>query len=92
MIVFSKLGASFFLYGRIPAYSELTFLAYVEAQETYRLDDEIELRTLNDGRTFRIVKRYDDPKDLASRLERAGVEARVGVSGEQFLYALAFAR
>ena len=60
------------------------------AQGTYRLDDEIELRTLNDGRTFRIVKRYDDPEDLAERLERAGLDAQVSASGEQFLYALAF--
>jgi demethylmenaquinone methyltransferase/2-methoxy-6-polyprenyl-1,4-benzoquinol methylase len=59
-------------------------------QGTSRLDDEIELRTLNDGRTFRIVKRYDDPEDLAERLERAGLNAQVGASGEQFLYALAF--
>jgi len=61
-----------------------------EAQGTYRLDDEIELRTLNDGRTFRVVKRYDDPEDLAERLERAGLEAQVSASGEQFLCALAF--
>jgi SAM-dependent methyltransferase len=59
-------------------------------QGTSHLKDEIELRTLNDGRTFRIVKRYDDPEDLAERLGRAGLEARVGASGEQFLYALAF--
>jgi SAM-dependent methyltransferase len=60
------------------------------AQGTSRLDDEIERRTLNDGRTFRIVKRYDDPEDLAERLEQAGLKTRVGVTGDQFLYALAF--
>jgi SAM-dependent methyltransferase len=62
------------------------------AQGTSRLEDEIELRTLNDGRKFRVVKRYDDPEDLAERLERAGLDAHVGTSGEQFLYALAFSR
>jgi protein-L-isoaspartate O-methyltransferase len=61
-------------------------------QGTSRLDDEIELRTLNDGRTFRIVKRYDDPEDLAERLERAGLKARVEASGEQFLCAVSFSR
>jgi 2-polyprenyl-3-methyl-5-hydroxy-6-metoxy-1,4-benzoquinol methylase len=59
---------------------------------TSRLDDETEVRTLNDGRRFRVVKRYDDPRDLAERLERAGLDAQVGASGEQFLYALAFSR
>lgn len=59
-------------------------------QGTYKLDDEIELRTLNDGREFRIVKRYNDPEDLEQRLGRAGLHARVGTSGEQFLFALAF--
>jgi hypothetical protein len=59
-------------------------------QGTYRLDDEIELRTLNDGRAFRIVKRSDDAEDLRKRLERAGLDAEVGTSGEQWLYALAF--
>ena len=60
------------------------------AQGTSHVDDEIELRTLNDGRKFRIVKRYDDPEDLAERLENAGLSAQVGTSGEQFLCALAF--
>jgi hypothetical protein len=60
------------------------------AQGTSRLDDETELRTLNDSRTFRIVKRYDDPEELAERLERVGLETRVDSSGDEFLYALAF--
>ena len=60
------------------------------AQGTHRLDDEIELRTTNDGRTFRIVKRYDEPEELGERLKRAGLDAHVSTSGEQFLYALAF--
>jgi hypothetical protein len=60
------------------------------AQGTYRLDEEIERRTLNDGRTFRVVKRYDTCEDLLERLRRAGLEAQVGTSGEHFLYALAF--
>jgi demethylmenaquinone methyltransferase/2-methoxy-6-polyprenyl-1,4-benzoquinol methylase len=59
-------------------------------QGTYRLDDELERRTLNDGRKFRIVKRYDTPDDLAERLRRASLKAQAGNSGEQFLYALAF--
>lgn len=57
---------------------------------TYRQDDETELRTLNDGRTFRIVNRLDSPEDLGQRLRRAGLQPQVGATDEQFVYALAF--
>jgi demethylmenaquinone methyltransferase/2-methoxy-6-polyprenyl-1,4-benzoquinol methylase len=59
-------------------------------QGTYRLDDETELRTLNDGRTFHVVNRLDDAETLAGRLKRARLNAQVGASGEQFIHALAF--
>ena len=58
-------------------------------QGTRRLDGEVELRRLNDGRTFRVVKRYDGPEDLRERLLRVGLSPDVGTSGEHFLYARA---
>jgi demethylmenaquinone methyltransferase/2-methoxy-6-polyprenyl-1,4-benzoquinol methylase len=60
-------------------------------QGTSQLSDELELRTLNDGREFRIVKRCDDASDLSERLRHAGLNPMVGTSGEQFLYAFGFA-
>ena len=69
-----------------------TLRARTPSQGTVCIDDELEQRTLNDGRTFRIVKRYDDPEDLHERLQRAGLEPHVATSGQQFLYALAFKR
>jgi demethylmenaquinone methyltransferase/2-methoxy-6-polyprenyl-1,4-benzoquinol methylase len=54
-----------------------------------RLTNEIERRTLNDGRTFRIVKRYDSPDVWIARLRTAHLSPEVGTSGEQFFYAIA---
>jgi demethylmenaquinone methyltransferase/2-methoxy-6-polyprenyl-1,4-benzoquinol methylase len=59
-------------------------------QGTYRLDDETELRTLNDGRTFRVVNCLFDPGDLEVRLERAGLQPKIGPTSENFVYGLAF--
>jgi demethylmenaquinone methyltransferase/2-methoxy-6-polyprenyl-1,4-benzoquinol methylase len=55
---------------------------------TKRLTDEVELRTLNDGRTFRIIKRYDSPEHWAARVREVNLRAHIGSSGEQFLYAI----
>ena len=57
-------------------------------QGTRKLDVEIEMRTLNDGRTFRIIKRVDKPEDLKARLSQAGIQAQTGLVGDQFLYAI----
>jgi demethylmenaquinone methyltransferase/2-methoxy-6-polyprenyl-1,4-benzoquinol methylase len=49
---------------------------------------ELSSRRLNDGRTFEIVKRYDDPEQLAATLARHGLEVRVGVTANYFLHAV----
>jgi len=57
-----------------------------------RVDDETELRELNDGRRFRIVKRHDSAAEWARHLAEAGLDARIGTTREQFMYAVATAR
>ena len=58
-------------------------------QGTSRVDTDIEVRTLNDGTTFRIVKRDLDPEDLIARLGRVGLQARVRQTAQQFQLAIA---
>jgi len=58
-------------------------------QYTSREDGDIEIRTLNDGSKFRIVKRDIDPEDIVNRLGRAGLQARVRLTAGQFLLAIA---
>jgi demethylmenaquinone methyltransferase/2-methoxy-6-polyprenyl-1,4-benzoquinol methylase len=48
---------------------------------------DVMTRRLNDGRTFQIVKRYDEPEDLAARLATHGIQARVATTPTHFLYA-----
>jgi ubiquinone/menaquinone biosynthesis C-methylase UbiE len=48
--------------------------------------DVTESRRLDDGREFRIVKRYYDPRELESALAPLGFDVRVATTGEFFLY------
>lgn len=52
-------------------------------------DDQTMIRRLDDGREFRIVKRYFAPDDLEGELARLGWECRLGSTGEFFLYGTA---
>jgi SAM-dependent methyltransferase len=45
----------------------------------------VAVRTLGDGRTFRIVKVFYDPAELRARLRGLGWEVEVGTTGEHFL-------
>jgi demethylmenaquinone methyltransferase/2-methoxy-6-polyprenyl-1,4-benzoquinol methylase len=49
-------------------------------------DDETMLRRLDDGREFRIVKRFYAPERLISRLRELGWSADVRHTGEFFIY------
>ena len=60
-----------------------------ELQGTSRPGEDIEVRTLNDGSSHRIVKRELDPADLAARLTRAGFQPRIEKSIRQFQLAIA---
>jgi demethylmenaquinone methyltransferase/2-methoxy-6-polyprenyl-1,4-benzoquinol methylase len=55
-------------------------------------DDEVMTRKLNDGRTFQIIKRYDEPAELAARLARHGIDADARVSASHFLYVVGHRR
>ena len=45
----------------------------------------VAVRSLNDGRSFRIVKVFYDPAELRARLRGLGWEVEVGTTGEYFL-------
>jgi ubiquinone/menaquinone biosynthesis C-methylase UbiE len=47
---------------------------------------ETMLRRLDDGRQFRIVKRFHEPRSLSARLAQLGWEADVAETSEFFLY------
>jgi demethylmenaquinone methyltransferase/2-methoxy-6-polyprenyl-1,4-benzoquinol methylase len=49
-------------------------------------DEAITLRKLNDGREYRVVKIFYDPKTLESRLRSLGWQASVGQTETFFLY------
>ena len=49
-------------------------------------EEETMLRRLDDGREFRIVKRFFEPWELESRLARLGWRIRVEQTGEFFIY------
>jgi SAM-dependent methyltransferase len=49
-------------------------------------EEETMLRRLDDGREFRIVKRFFDPRELETRLARFGWTIRVEQTGEFFIY------
>ncbi len=47
---------------------------------------QLTTRTLNDGRSFEIVKNYYDPVDLAARCTHAGLDITVRETATYFLY------
>jgi 2-polyprenyl-3-methyl-5-hydroxy-6-metoxy-1,4-benzoquinol methylase len=49
-------------------------------------DSQLTIRTLNDGRTFEIVKNYYDPSDLAARCTQAGFDITIRETATYFLY------
>jgi demethylmenaquinone methyltransferase/2-methoxy-6-polyprenyl-1,4-benzoquinol methylase len=49
-------------------------------------DDGIQKRTLNDGRTFRIVKLFYEPDELAARLKHLGWRATCAATERYLLY------
>ena len=50
-------------------------------------ETELMTRRLNDGRTFQIVKRFDEPDHLAAAFDRHGIAAVVRTTAIHFLYA-----
>ena len=54
-------------------------------QGTKRVDNDVEIRTLNDGVTYRIVKREMHAEELAASLERAGFAASFRKTATHFL-------
>ena len=54
-------------------------------QGTARVDNDLEIRTLNDGSTFRVVKREMHADELVPRLERAGFSARARQTASHFI-------
>jgi 2-polyprenyl-3-methyl-5-hydroxy-6-metoxy-1,4-benzoquinol methylase len=50
-------------------------------------ETELMTRRLNDGRTFQIVKRFDEPDVLATAFDRHGIDATVRTTAVHFLYA-----
>ena len=49
-------------------------------------DEDVMTRSLNDGREFRIVKRYYQPRRLEQRLAQLGWRMEVQSTGEYFIY------
>ncbi len=49
-------------------------------------NSQLTKRTLNDGRTFEIVKNYYDPIDLAARCTQAGFAINIRETATYFLY------
>jgi demethylmenaquinone methyltransferase/2-methoxy-6-polyprenyl-1,4-benzoquinol methylase len=52
-------------------------------------NDGLQMRKLNDGREFRIVKTFYDPARLAEALRSAGFDAQVKTTAHYFIYATA---
>jgi demethylmenaquinone methyltransferase/2-methoxy-6-polyprenyl-1,4-benzoquinol methylase len=55
-------------------------------------ETELMTRRLNDGRTFQIIKRFDEPDVLADAFARHGIDANVRSTAVHFLYATAHRR
>jgi demethylmenaquinone methyltransferase/2-methoxy-6-polyprenyl-1,4-benzoquinol methylase len=49
-------------------------------------EEHVMTRRLNDGRTFQIVKRYDEPKELEAALARHGIRAHIQTTATHYLY------
>jgi ubiquinone/menaquinone biosynthesis C-methylase UbiE len=63
--------------------------AWSDARRPYRKRDGLERRTLPDGRSFVIRKKYFDRDDLDALLERHGFHVISGYAGNVFIAALA---
>ena len=48
--------------------------------------EQVTTRLLNDGRSFRIVKNFHDPGELAARCAAAGLKVRVRETATYFVY------
>jgi demethylmenaquinone methyltransferase/2-methoxy-6-polyprenyl-1,4-benzoquinol methylase len=48
--------------------------------------DGVQERKLNDGRSFRVVKLFHDPGELAQRLDRLGWRAEIACTPSYFIY------
>ncbi len=57
-------------------------------QGTRHVEGEIEERTLNSGKTARIVKRYATPEQLAEQLADVGFHVTTGATSRHFVYAV----
>lgn len=57
-------------------------------QGTERVGEEHERREIDDGRIFRIVKRYEAPAELERRLAACGIRAQVKTTDLHLLYAI----
>lgn len=55
-------------------------------QGTQTISDDIELRTLNDGRQSRIVKRFHSPDELTKMFARHGIDATLKNTSQHFTY------
>lgn len=74
-------GKIFFVDGR----EELTSTAMNHQQPSER-DGQVITRTLNDSRTFKIVKNFYDPIDLAARCKRVGLDITTRQTASYFFY------
>jgi SAM-dependent methyltransferase len=77
--------------GRVFFVDEMRVSVMDEFEE--RLDDErgTTIRTLEDGRRFKMVKIYYAPADLAGRLRALGWQAEVTPVGDRYYYGVASA-
>ena len=55
-------------------------------QGTRTLSEEIEIRTLKDGRQSRIVKKFHSPTELTDLFARHGIDATIKVTSKYFVY------
>ena len=55
---------------------------------TQTLSEEIQIRTLKDGRQSRIVKKFHSPGKLTDLLARHGIDATIKVTSEYFVYGM----
>jgi hypothetical protein len=78
-------GGRFFLVDAARAVPERNFIRGSRVPDR---DSAAELRRLEDGRKFRIVKRSLDPDRLARELREHGLDASFVETGEFFVYGL----
>ncbi len=57
-------------------------------QGTQTLSDEFQIRTLNDGRQSRIVKRFYSPSELTEMFARHGIDATIKITSKYFIYGM----